>query len=275
MADRLSLRKAHVDVVAGLRASEEWHPSYKQTPKQFRALVKAEAELQSQAGEYLYELSQRAHLYVDWREYNEEVAKQPTLQAASIHADAVAGAGSDVWKGEAVDLTRYIIEAIEIIMAIGVDAAIERYALPIYVDSVQDFVATAAHKHVAQLVGGVTETTRNKIRLSLKQSLTRGETTPQAMERLMGIINNPVRAEMIAQTESVNSWSTGIQHYGEATGATGKAWESLEGACEQKCGPIDGQRRKLDEDFKLADGTKVPHPAGHVRCRCGHYLTYD
>ncbi|GAA1053916.1 phage minor head protein [Dietzia natronolimnaea] len=275
MTDRLSLRRSHAELVATIRASEEWHPSYKATPKQFRALVKTEAELQSEAGEYLYNLSQRAHLYVDWTEYARELAKQPTVQAACIHADAVANAASDVWKGEALDLQRHVIEAITLIMAIGVDAAIERYELPLYVDSVRDFVSTAAQKHVAGLVSGVTETTRGKIRTSIQQSLTRGETTHQAMERIQETINNPVRAEMIAQTESVNSWSMGIQNYGEATGATSKTWEALAGACTNKCGPTDGQVRKLNQPFKLADGTEVMYPAGHPRCRCGHYLSYE
>ena len=139
---------------------------------------------------YLYNLSLRAHQYVDWTEYARELAKQPTLQAAVIHADAVASGSSDVWKGEALDLQKAIIEAIEIIIAIGVDAAIERFQLPLYVDNVKDFVAMAAEKHVAGLVSGVTETTRDKIRLGIKQSLTHGETTPQAMERLKSIINN-------------------------------------------------------------------------------------
>lgn len=274
MNDRLSLRRAHIDLTAAIRASEEWHPSYRETPRAFKALVKAEAELQSQAGEYLYDLSLRAYKYVDWTEYARELAKKPSVNAAAIHADAVATASDAVWKGEAVDLSKYIIEAINIITAIGVDAAIERYGLPLYVDSIHDFVALAAEKHVAGLVSGVTETTRDKIRLSIKQSLSRGETTSQAIERLQSIINNPVRAEMIAQTESVNSWSMGQYNYAVETGAKKKIWESLAGACTKKCGPIDGQKRNLDETFTLADGTAVMYPAGHTRCRCGSYYEY-
>ena len=274
MNDRLQLRSAHVELTAGIRASEEWHPSYRETPRAFRALVKAEAELQSDAAEYLYELAYRAPNYVDWTEYQRELFKQPSVNAAAIYADAVASASDVVWKGEALDLQKAIIEAINIIMAIGVDAAIERYGLPLYVDSIQDFVAVAAEKHVAQLVSGVTETTRDKIRLAIKQSLSRGETTSQAIERLQTIINNPVRAEMIAQTESVNSWSMGQYNYATETGAKKKVWESLAGACTKKCGPTNGQKRKLDELFTLADGTQVMYPAGHTRCRCGSYYEY-
>lgn len=269
MTDRLSLRRSHVELVATIRASEEWHPSYKATPKQFRALVKAEAELQSRAGEYLYNLSHRAHLYVDWSEYASNLHKQPSVQAYAIHADAVANAGDDVWKGEALDLQRHIIAAIELIMAIGVDAALERYGLPLYVDSIQDFVAVAAQKHVAGLVSGVTETTRGKIRTSIQQSLTRGETTQEAMERIQKTINNPVRAEMIAQTESVNAWSQGQYSYAKETGARSKVWEALAGACKL-CEPLDGEKVGLEEPFSSG----VLLPANHPRCRCGIYFEY-
>ncbi|MFI8696755.1 phage minor head protein [Dietzia maris] len=269
MTDRLSLRRSHAELVATIRASEEWHPSYKATPKQFRALVKAEAELQNMAGEYLYNLSQRAHLYVDWSEYARELAKQPAIKAASIHAEAVANASDEVWKGEALDLQRHVIEAIELIMAIGVDAALERYELPLYVDSVRDFVATAAQKHVAGLVSGVTETTRGKIRTSIQQSLSRGEKTQQAMERIQQVINNPVRAEMIAQTESVNAWSQGQFNYAKETGAKRKIWEALAGACKQ-CAPLDGEKVEIDEPFSSG----VMLPAQHPRCRCSCWYEY-
>lgn len=269
MTDRLSLRRAHIDLTAVIRASEEWHPSYKGTPRAFKALVKAEAVLQSQAGEYLYDLSLRAYKYVDWTEYARELAKKPSVNAAAIHADAVATASDAVWKGEAVDLSRYIVEAINIITAIGVDAAIERYGLPLYVDSIQDFVALAAEKHVAGLVSGVTETTRDKIRLSIKQSLSRGETTSQAIERLQSIINNPVRAEMIAQTESVNAWSQGQYNYAKETGAKYRIWEALAGACKL-CSPLDGEKVDIDQPF--SNGAMLP--ANHPRCRCSVFYNY-
>lgn len=270
---RLRLLEARRELLASIKASEQWHPSYRANGKQFNALVEAEGQLETDVGEYLHALSFRAHQYVDWTQYQRELDAQPKV-TASIRADGVSGAGSEVWDAEALDLTRYIIDAITLISTIGVDAALERYGFPLLVDSVQDFVALAAQKHVAGLVSDVTETTRNKIRLSIKQSLTRGETTPQAIERLQKIINNPVRAEMIAQTESVNAYALGQYNYAVETGAKKKIWESLAGACEHKCGPIDGQKRSLDKKFKLADGTEVDLPAGHPRCRCGVYYEY-
>lgn len=269
MVNRLSLRKAHVDLASGIRASEEWHPSYKLTPKHFKRLTRSEAELQDQVGEYLYQLSFRVYRYVDWNQYAAELAKQPSVKAASIHADTVANAGDDVWKAEAVDLQKAVVDAITLITTIGVDAAIERYSVPLYVDSIQDMVALAAEKHVAKLVSGVTDTTRDKIRLAIKQSLTRGETTSQAIERLQRVINNPVRAEMIAQTESVNAWSMGQHSYAKATGARKKIWEALAGACPQ-CSPLDGKKVGIDDDFPGG----VSMPALHPRCRCSVYFEY-
>lgn len=268
MDQRQQLRRAHIELTAGIRASEEWHPSYKLTPKAFKRLVAAEAELQDQVGEYLYGLSFRAHQYVDWSQYAADLAKQPTVQAA-IHADAVASASDTVWKGEALDVQKAVVDALTLITTIGVDAAMERYGFALNVDSVEEFVALAAEKHVAGLVSGVTDTTRDKIRLAIKQSLTRGETTSQAMERIQRVINNPVRAEMIAQTESVNAWSIGQLEYASATGARRKTWEALAGACAQ-CAPMDGETVGIDEEFS----SRVMSPAQHPRCRCSVYFEY-
>ncbi|GAA1099841.1 phage minor head protein [Tsukamurella spumae] len=272
--DRQTRIEALATVRAGIRASEEWAPGYKSDRAAFRALVQAEADLQGDAEEYLYSLSHRVDRYVDWAGYERQVAAQPKVQAATHEDDLIPGGKDAVWKGEALDLTRAIIEAISLIATIGVDAALKRYKMPLHIDSIQDFVALAAQEHIAGLVSGVTDTTRNKIRLSIKQSLTRGETTSEAIERLRSIINNPVRAEMIAQTESVNAYAIGQHQYATETGAKRKTWESLPGACEKRCGPINGQKRKIDETFRLADGTEVLLPAGHVRCRCGVYYEY-
>lgn len=82
-------------------------------------------------------------------------------------------------------------------------------------------------------------------------------------------LNNPVRAEMIAQTESVNAWSVGQTNYARETGAKKKIWEALAGACNQ-CAPLDGVKVDLDDEFPGG----VLMPARHPRCRCSVYFEY-
>lgn len=276
---RLKLLEARRVLLASIKASEQWHPSYKASRTRFKRLVEAEAQLETDAAEYLHGLSERAVQYVDWKTYRDQLARQPVkahaLHALHAAADPVANKSDDVWLGEELNLQRAVIDAINLIATIGVDAAIERYGFALEVDSIQDFVAKAAREHIAEMVSGVTQTSRDKIREAIRQSLARGESADLAAARIMETINNPVRAEMIAQTESVNAYAIGQEQYARETGAKTKTWESLAGACVRKCGPIDGQTVAIDKEFTLADGTKVMRPAGHVRCRCGNYYGYD
>ncbi|MCA4995120.1 hypothetical protein HWD35_10390 [Tsukamurella tyrosinosolvens] len=271
--DRGSQRKAYVDLTSVIRASEEWHPSYRSDRQSFRELVRQEAELQTAAGEYLFELSDRVHTYVDWSVYNAELATLPKVTAAS-KPDPVRPASDEAWRAEALDFTRYVIDIINVIALIGVDAAIKRYANESTVVSgdLLDLVTEQAEKHVGTLVTAVTDTTREKIRLAIAQSLRRGETSSQAMLRLRDVINSPVRAEMIAQTESVNAYSLGQYEYAKDVGFTKKTWESLAGACPKKCLSADGQTVDIEDDFILGDGSTVKLPSGHTRCRCGVYF---
>lgn len=269
--DRAALLESRRIVLAAAKAGEPWHDSYKRNKALFRRLVEAEALLESSAAEYLYNLSRRAPAYVDWSVYAGELAKQPQLQAG---IKAAAEPVSDTpWDGEAIDFQRAIIDAITIISTIGAEAAYERYGVPLAVADLGDLVSDAARNHVATLVSGVTDTSRDQIRRALRDSLARGETTDLAMERIMKTINNPVRAEMIAQTESVNAYTMGTLAYAEESGAKYKLWESLADACKV-CAPMDGKKVKLGEKFKLSNGTEVDGPASHPRCRCGVYVEY-
>ncbi|WP_440220918.1 phage minor head protein [Dietzia sp. MNB45] len=269
--DRAALLESRRLVLAAAKAGEPWHSSYKRNKALFRRLTEAEAALETSAAEYLYNLSRRAPAYVDWSVYAGELAKQPKLQAGiKAAADPVS---SEPWEAEAFEFQRAVIDAITIVATIGAEAAYERYGLPLTVSDYGDLVSDAARNHVATLVSGVTETSRDQIRRALRDSLARGESSDLAMERIMKTINNPVRAEMIAQTESVNAYTMGTLAYAEETGAKKKTWEALVDACDV-CAPLDGKTIKLSEKFKLNDGTEVDGPTSHVRCRCGVYVEY-
>lgn len=269
--DRARLLESRRLVLAAAKAGEPWHPSYKANRVLFRRLVEAEALLETATAEYLYNLSRRAPAYVDWAMYAGELAKQPQLKAGiKAAADPVS---REPWDAEAFDFQRAIIDAITIISTIGAEAAYEKYGRPLTVTDLGDLVADAARNHVATLVSGVTETSRDQIRRAIRDSLARGETTDLAMERIMRTINNPVRAEMIAQTESVNAYTMGTLAYAEESGAKSKIWEALAGACEV-CAPMDGKKVKLGQLFKLNNGAEVDGPSSHPRCRCGIYVEY-
>ncbi len=210
--------------------------------------------------EYLAGLAQRAPQYVDW-----SLVPEPVKAAAS----PLANKDDDLWKAEEFDLTKAVIDAITMLTTTGAQAGELASGIYIGVSSLSQTVLVAAREQVATLVSQVTETNRKLIREAIKQSIARGEDVAGAIERIKTVVNNPVRAEMIAQTESVNAYQTGLKNFAAETNAVGKVWESLAGACKQ-CSPLDGEERKIDELFSNGKD----RPSAHPRCRCGVYYQY-
>nr|WP_321999632.1 phage minor head protein [Rhodococcus qingshengii] len=214
--------------------------------------------------EYLFGLAQRAPQYVDW-----SVVPEPFKAAAS----PLANKGDDLWKAEEFDLTKAVIDAITMLTTTGAQAGELASGIYIGVSSRSQTVLVAAREQVATLVSQVTETNRKLIREAIKQSIARGEDVAATIERIKAVVNNPVRAEMIAQTESVNAYGCGGYDFSVETGAKTKTLEALADACKS-CGPSDGQTVDIDKPFVLTNGHEFMFPACHVRGRCGVYYQY-
>ena len=262
MATRSELLSARSQLYEVIRASEEWDKSYKKDRATFKRLVENESSLNTAVSEYLYGLSQRAVSYVDW-------SKLPIIAA---DRGPVLNNDDPAWRQEMARLTALILDLIIEQAQTGADAGEAFYAALSGLD-LRSAILTYARNHTAQLVSQVTETSRDLIRESVRQSIAMGEDAPTAIERLTKVINNPVRAEMIAQTESVNAYQGGLATYATATGAQTKTWDGLVGACKI-CEPVIGQTINIDEQFVLANGDQVDHPAGHPRCRCSLIYNY-
>lgn len=262
--DRADLLEARYYIHIGVRASEEWQPSYKKNRKTFKALLAGEAELENQVAEYLYQASERAPDYVDW-------SRLP----ARVQADngPVLNNDADVWKIEEKWLADAVTDAVTMLIATGGQSGELTYGINLGTTPLSKSVLNSAGLQVATLVSQVTETTRDLIRQSVKQSIQRGEDVTTAIGRLKDVVNNPVRAEMIARTESVNAYQTGLKDFATSTGAKTKSWESLDGSCVI-CSPLDGVTIDIDEMFVLGNGEEVDRPAGHPRCRCSVIYNY-
>lgn len=268
---RLELLKAHQELRVILRASEEWGEGYTDAPRAFDRLLKLEAQLEVAVAEYLHQAADRAKGYVDWSRFPEPV------QASSeqIHADAgpVANNDDDVWLDEQKLLTAAVLGLITDMIATGAQSGEERFDLPLGFDSLHEAVLEAARTHVAKFVKGATETTRKLIRESVARSMDMGEDINDTTLRIMKVIDSPIRAELIATTESVNAYQNGYYLYARETGAKSKTWDGLAGACNI-CSPLIGKTVAIDELFELANDKKIPHPAGHPRCRCSLIYNY-
>lgn len=255
LADALdALEELHVNV----RAAEEWLDSYKRDPAIFRALVGYEGQLQTAVAEYLHDLVPRAVGFIDW---------------TVLKASGAPNADDPVWDEERRLLTVAVLDLITEIVALGAVAGESEFEIPISFDSLHDAIMQAARKQVATLVRGATDTTRKLIRESIAQSIALGEDVNAATERLMNVIDNPLRAETISQTEPVNAYQKGYNLYAKQTGAISKEWDGLAGAC-QICSLLIGTTVGIDEMFVLPNGTELEHPAGHPRCRCSIIYNY-
>jgi len=264
MDDRQQLLSAREHLHMGIRASEEWQPSYKEDADSFDMLIRLEARLETAVAEYLHEASTRAPGYVDW-----------SALPSGLQADAGPVRNNDdpVWEVEQTYLTQAVLEIITELIATGGLAAEAKYEIPVGYTSLHEAVMEAARKHTAGMVKGVTETTRKLIRESVAKSIALGEDTSLATERLMETIDNPIRAELIAQTEPVNAYQTGYSMYAKSTGAKQKTWDGLAGAC-QFCSPLIGKTIPIDDQFELPNGKLIDHPAAHPRCRCSVIYLY-
>lgn len=258
MATRPEILSAHTELQSEIRAAEEWHDSYKSDPAIFRTLVGLEASLQAAVSEYLHELAPRAVQFVEW---------------SVLKAAGAPNADDAVWDEERRLLTIAVLQIITELTALGVVAGEAEYAIPIAFDSLQDAIMHGARTHVASFVKGATDTTRKLIRESVAQSIALGEDINDATIRLMNVIDNPIRAETIAQTEPVNAYQRGYNLYAKKTGAISKEWDSLAGACKI-CSPLIGTTVGINEMFVLSNGTELEHPAGHPRCRCSVIYNY-
>lgn len=258
--NRHALLEARAELTQGIRASEEWTPSYKRHPDTFKALLRYEAELDNNMSEYLAGLAERAPQYVDWT-----LVPEPIKAASS----PLANKDDAVWAGEAIDMTKAVIDALTMLTVTGAQFGELEYGITLGVDSLTDWILTAAREHTAGLVTQVTDTNRKLIQEAIKKGIALGEDRDAMVARIRKVINNPVRAEMIAQTESVNAYQSGLMNFGIETGAKRKVYEALAGAC-QICAPLDGETVDIDQAFSNG----VDHPPSHPRCRCSSYLEY-
>lgn len=262
MTTRAQLLSAHEELTVALRASETWEESYMRSPATLKRLVRQEARLQRHATEYLLGLAERILSLVNWNEV------QPQLRASEVPLDS-----DEAFVTERLFLTAAIGDDILELTVIGAQAGEEIYTRPLSITSLDDRVVEAAGKQTAGAVSQITKTTRKLIQRAIKQSIVNGEDAAALVERIRKYVSNPVRAEMIAQTESVTAYQGGLEVFGAESGVKSWTWDALSKACEL-CAPLDGVTKPVGKMFVGANGKEVLHPPLHTRCRCGRIANY-
>lgn len=258
-------------------ASERWADQYSKTPEVHAKLIKNQARYERKLRKYFKELSAKAFNLVNWGAYH-----------VAINAYNVDVIVNDAPLEDAANtFINVSLENIAVATALGAQSGQDLYAINLGITSADSVIQDIALNHVAELVGklvgkddkiidnpnpalSIIETTRQDIRSSIQTSIALGEDVSSATDRLSSIIDNPARAELIARTETVNSFGDGLLEFGNQSGAVGKEWQD-NGAVDvcadnTDAGPID-----ISDQFPSGDDS----PAAHPNCRCSMRLIYQ
>ena len=218
--------------------------------------------------EYL-EASQRLAVEALLDELREAQARGETVTPAMIGRAAAAIADAH---GEAIRPT--IIHSLQDMAAVGVQAGATAFeaAVNFTLDwtLANTYAAEWARTYGGQLITNMDATTKARIGAEVGTWAESREGYPDLLKRIRAIIDDPRRAELIAQTEPTNAYAAGNvaawrQEEEELGVVIVEVWNTANDdlVCPI-CGPLNQQQRRIGEAF---DGG-IERPAAHPRCRC-------
>jgi SPP1 gp7 family putative phage head morphogenesis protein len=132
-----------------------------------------------------------------------------------------------------------------------------------------------AKEHAAELVQGISETTREEIRSLIEDVFADTAPADELSDAIAEAIGDDARAEVIARTETMKASNEGVQEAwnqavdeGLLTGKELQVWivtddDRLCPICE----PLDGETAAIDGEFE-SDGETYDGPPAHPNCRC-------
>ncbi len=118
---------------------------------------------------------------------------------------------------------------------------------------------------------GDLQTALDRLRIEMRQGLSRGDANAVLAVRVRNIFADPVRAFRIAVTESSRAVHGGQMMAATEAGVTHHSWMASSDACEA-CLDLDGKTVKIGEPFIVLAGggpyARVLHPPLHPHCFC-------
>ena len=128
-----------------------------------------------------------------------------------------------------------------------------------------------AQEHAAELAQGLSDTSRQAIKDAIAAAL-EGDGLDAAYDDILDAVGDPVRASMIARTETMWAASEGQQQgWNQAIDAgllssnDRVEWIATSGACDI-CANLDGETRPVNGEYDDSDG--ADGPPQHPNCRC-------
>lgn len=268
-----------------VKAAENWAPIYRKDKDTQGKMIRVESSWQRALRRMFRDQSAKVENYIDWSAYNELAAKTKAsrVDAAVTIETVVKG---DFFDGLDSDFITISFDPLSTIIATGAQAGESIYKIPLGIKSTDAIIQELTTDRIAWLVGKrvdksgllvdnpkaeyrISNKTREDIVKAIQTSLAKGEERQQIIDRLIGVVKNPARAEQIAQTESVNAYNAGLIEFGKESGAVGKESQDFES--------IDYCGEYADEGIVPIDylyGGVYYGPAYHPGCRCGLRLVY-
>ena len=132
-----------------------------------------------------------------------------------------------------------------------------------------------AKEHAAELIDGITATTRDAIQGIVEDAFDEGRTVAEVADEIDQFLGDENRAELIARTETMTAANAGQQEAwdqavedGFLTGEEKQEWITTpdDKLCPI-CTDMDGEQVGLDEQFDV-DGDLIDAPPAHPNCRC-------
>jgi hypothetical protein len=212
------------------------------------------------------------------RDMNRRLIELETKAAKDLLMDTAYW--SDISDGYAQMSTGLMEEAAQVGYDVAAASLQKTYGLGVFDD--QGKVTQWANRYTVKLAKGLTKTDRSNLQTQIAAWTQAKEGLPELTARVNKIINNPVRARTIAQTESTRAYARGnIKAWEDSEVVTGKVWRTAE---DERVCPICGRLadqlttltattggtarwRDIKDPTRNAGGIADDPPA-HVNCRC-------
>lgn len=269
-----------------LIAAESWSSQYKKDRDTHTKIIKTEAKFRRQIRGLFRDMAGKIEQNIDWNQYAQALSQVKADASLKAAVDVKVIVKDDFF--EELDALFFTVafETLSTAVATGFQAGESIYKFPLGIRSSDEIIQSLTTDRLAWLVGKkvdksgnvvdnpnadyrISDKTRANIASNIKTGIALGEDKHTMTNRLQDVIQDPGRAERIAQTETVNAYGSGLLQFGRESDATGKEWEDA-GAVDV-CADNAGQGAiGIDETFISGDDA----PAAHTGCRCNLRLLY-
>ena len=248
MSSKLKTASAILDVYIASVQGEPYHKQYSKYPELLRKLVKSDVATEKAMNGYFSDLVDRVYTYIDWSKYSTRAASEFIPMNLEPEIPVLAALLAKTLTSAVVAGGQYTEKEFDTVIG--------------WSEKEQPAIKFLRN-YVFKLSGQLNKTTLNRLNESLRTSIEFGESQVLATVRMQKVIKDPIRAAVIAHTESVRAFTEGRLQVGKMIGVTHKEWSATFKACPI-CGSLDGVKIPFDDLFNEV----YAGPPAHPNCRC-------